>query len=127
MQEKRKYYRLQKEFKLFLARWNFPLKNQKWFEVKSIDIGEGGLRFKSPFKVELKEKLQFKLRVPRLNKFYSGFSKVFSLDIENDFFGIGEVVWIKDKEEVQEVGLKFINVFEDDLKALVNFLKQARE
>ncbi len=125
--EKRKYYRLQRKFELKVAKWSFPLKKQKWYEIYSVDIGAGGIRFEVPFAPEKGEILQFKLLIPGLRKHYPGFSKVFALDTE-EFFGLGEVIWVqKINEKKFEVGLQFSNIFEDDWQALVDFLLKHKE
>ncbi|SDN60633.1 PilZ domain-containing protein [Desulfonauticus submarinus] len=125
--DRRRYFRLPKNYKVKVSLLRYPLGNQKWYEVHSLDIGKGGVRLIFPCKLDKGDKLQIKIRVPSLNKFHPSFFKVFEVETEQELVALGEVIWIGEKKiDGYEVGVKFIDVFEDDLRALRDFLEEQR-
>jgi hypothetical protein len=73
------------------------------------------------------DKLQVKIFIPSLNKFHSGYFKVFESDAGQYLQAIAEVVRI---EEIMPLtrykhGIRFLDVDFDDLQALRRFISRA--
>ena len=123
MGERRKFPRLYKNFKVELKRLIFPLKEQKVIETKCINISAGGLllRVEDPF--EIKDKVQVFLYILNIGKFHGSFFKVFEPVTDQKVSAIGEVVRVeKIGDGVFEIGIRFVDIYDEDWKALYNFI-----
>jgi len=123
--ERREYVRLPKDFRIELSKLSFPLNSQKVHNAKCINISAGGLLLETSRKFEAKEKVQVRIYTPGLNKFHPSYFKIFETSHGQNVLAIAEVARIEDKipYEKYEIGLKFVDVYEDDWKALYNLLQ----
>lgn len=122
--ERRQEVRLPKNFRVELREFRFPLARQRKHAVCCADISAGGMSVDCGQKFKEGDKLQVKIYIPSLNKFHSGFFKVFESDAGQYLQAIAEVVRV---EEVMPLtrykhGIKFLDVDFDDLQALRRFI-----
>lgn len=122
--EKRDHQRLHKPFPVEIRLVAFPTQNQPPIEVLSADISGGGLLVHCSKSFSLGDKLQVTIHIPSLNKFHPGFFKVFESDIGQSLTAVAEVVRIQEVVPFRDyaLGLKFLDIYEDDWKALENML-----
>ena len=123
--ERRKFLRLPKDFRLDLSKFSFPLNAQKIYTAKCLNISAGGLLLELSQKFDPGEKVQVRIYVPRLNKFHPSYFKIFESSNGQNFLAIAEVARIEEKipREKYQIGIKFLDVYEDDWKALYQFLE----
>ncbi len=98
----------------------FPLSSQKKTRVESADISEGGLRVSCNRRFSNNQKVQVKVFIPSLNKYHPGFFKVFESDTGQFLQAVAEVAWAREVVPLvkYELGLRFVDVYEDDWQAL---------
>jgi len=123
--DRRKFVRLPKNYKVEICELVFPLSRQKWYRLECVDISAGGLRIRSPQKFSPGQKVQVKIFIPRLNKFHPSFFKVFESDVGQYLQAVAEVGWVKEVLPLTryELGLRFIDIYDDDWRALHNMIK----
>ncbi|WP_457572581.1 PilZ domain-containing protein [Desulfovulcanus sp.] len=124
--ERRKFMRLPKNYRVEIRELTFPLNQQKWLLLECADISAGGLRISCPQRFSAGQKLQIKIYIPRLNKFHPSFFKVFESDVGQYLEAVAEVAWVKEILPFTryELGLRFVDVYEDDWQALHNMIKR---
>ncbi|MDM8553932.1 PilZ domain-containing protein [Desulfococcaceae bacterium HSG7] len=133
-QDKRKFPRISRNIDIEISQLTFPLADAVIKKGTSIDIGGNGIRFTSSEPYEPKAILNLKINIIGWEGFKKPFSKF--IDLSSDaFLGVvGEVVWcnenVEDGENGEngengdyELGIKFLNVYEDDYNALMRYLK----
>lgn len=127
--EKRDHQRLRKPFQVELREIAFPIQSQPTIEVHSADISGGGLLVHCSRRFSLGDTLQVTIYIPSLNKFHPGFFKVFESDVGQSLTAMAEVVRVEEIVPLRNyaLGLKFLDIYEDDWKALQNMiLKELR-
>lgn len=128
-EEKRDHQRLSKPFQVEIREFAFPIQRQPTIEVHSADISGGGLLIHCSRKFSEGDKLQVTVHIPSLNKFHPGFFKVFESDVGQSLTAVAEVVRVQEVSPLRSyaLGLKFLDIYEDDWKALENMiLKELR-
>ncbi len=120
--DRREYKRLNKELKVEVRRFVFPVKSQRVVASRCLNISPGGilLEVSEPFAVG--DKLQLTLYVPGLNRYHPSFFKVFESSVNQSLIAVAEVVRIERAFGTYRMGVKFLNIYEDDWKALYNLL-----
>lgn len=120
----RKHRRLPKPFGVMLCPLTF---SPKTFtpDASCTDISKGGLSLETRRVYTEGDKLQVKIHVPRLNKYSPGFFKFYENDAEQYFTAIAEVAWCRPQGGCYSMGLKFINVDEDQSVALGGLISSA--
>ncbi|WP_461211225.1 PilZ domain-containing protein [Desulfocurvus sp. DL9XJH121] len=126
--DKRKDFRLPKNFRVEIKEFRFPLARQPKFDVACADISAGGMRLECRKKFEEGAKLQVKIFIPSFNKYHPGFFKVFESDAGQFLQAIAEVVRVEDVVPLTSysLGVKFLDVDHDDWQALRNFITKSR-
>lgn len=128
--EKRDHQRLCKPYRVEIREFAFPIQRQPAIEVHSADISGGGLLVHCSRRFSVGDKLQVTIDIPSLNKFHPGFFKVFESDVGQSLTAVAEVVRVQEVAALRDyaVGLKFLDIYEDDWKALENMiLKELRK
>lgn len=126
--DRREYFRIPKKFRVEVQEFVFPLKSQKRNQVESADISEGGLRVFCSTRFSEGQKVQVKVYITSFNKFHPGFFKVFESDIGQYLQAVAEVAWVREKVPLvsYEIGLKFVDLYEDDWHALRKMILSSR-
>ena len=122
MKDRRQFQRLNKELGVEVRKFEYPLKSQRIIKTKCLNISPGGILLDIPQKFNVGDKVQLTLYVPGLNKYHPSFFKVFESSLNQSLVAVAEVVRVELKGGSYKVGIKFLNIYEDDWKALYNFL-----
>ncbi len=119
-QNRREYVRIPKKYRVEVQEFVFPLKRQKKTVVECADISAGGLKINCNQRFTNGEKVQVKVFIPSFNKYHPGFFKVFESDLGQFLQAVAEVAWVREQIPMvsYEIGLKFVDVYEDDWNAL---------
>jgi c-di-GMP-binding flagellar brake protein YcgR len=123
--DKRQHDRLNRTFAVEINVLSFPMVRERAAEARCYDISEGGLSVESPRIFNVGEKLQVRINIPSLNKFSPSFFKVYENDAEQYFLAIAEVMWSKAQGGAYLIGMRYINVDEDQARALAGLLRKA--
>ena len=87
-----------------------------------LDVSAGGLLLSSPREFPLGTLLKLEIRVPGWGKHQNHFVPAFELDLR-PLVAVGQVVRVEQMEgNDYEIGVKFLNVYPDDLAALMKFI-----
>ena len=87
------------------------------------DVSAGGLLLSSPREIPLGTLLKLELRVPGWGKHQNHFGPVQDLDMR-PLVAVGQVVRVEALENTQfELGIKFLNVYPDDMAALLKYIE----
>jgi hypothetical protein len=124
-ENKRKYLRLPRPYRVQARELVFPIAKDPLIDTSCNDIGKGGLCVESSFPLPVGTRLHVNVHIPLLNKFTSGFFKVYENDADQYFQGIADVAWVKPSGAVHLMGLKFINVDQDMCEALGRMIEKA--
>lgn len=88
-----------------------------------LDVSGGGLLLSSPREVSLGTLLKLELEVPGWGRHQNRFGPVQDLDMR-PLVAVGQVVRVEALENSQfELGIKFLNVYPDDLAALLKYIE----
>lgn len=123
--EKRQHGRLARTFAVEVTELTFPPSTHKTVNTHCYDISEGGLSIESPVNFKPGDKLQVRINIPLLNKFAPGFYKFWENDAEQYFLAITEVMWSKLEMGKHLLGMRYINVDEDQARALSSMINKA--
>lgn len=123
--DKRDYRRLPKSYRIAAKKFSFPLNDKPYVEFVCTDISAGGLCVECKNKFKEGERLQVRICVPRLNKFMPGFFKFYENDLEQYLNAIVEVAWIEETGATCLMGLRFLDLDEDAVKAVTGLIDNA--
>jgi c-di-GMP-binding flagellar brake protein YcgR len=127
--DRRQFARLSRQFKMEISAFTFPLSKMRPFEVTGVDISEGGVAVRCPEGFCVGERVQLKINIPRLNRYHPGFFKVYEHDLGQYIIAVAQIAWSKPDPKQGDfmLGLEFVDVYEDDLKALHNLVRSGLE
>ena len=127
--ERRSFMRLPKNTRVEYHRLKYPLDYKNIEEATVKNIGGGGLLFESNHIIDVGTILQLDITLQGWHKFRPGFLKVHESSISRPVTAIAEVVRVDEiiREKRYEIGVKFVNIYEDDLKGLIEFMEKNRE
>jgi hypothetical protein len=118
---KRQYLRLPRPYRVQARELVFPIAKDPLFNAETRDISKGGLCVESDTPLPVGTRLHITVHMPLLNKFSSGFFKVYENDADQYFQVIADVSWSRAVGAKYLLGLSFINV-DEDIAAAVNRL-----
>jgi hypothetical protein len=124
-ENKRQYMRLPRPYRVQARELVFPIAKDPLIETDCNDIGKGGLCVESHMLLPVGTRLHVNVHIPLLNKFTSGFFKVYENDAEQYFQAIADVAWVRPSGDMHLMGLKFINVDQDMCEALGRMIEKA--
>ncbi|MFW6324513.1 MAG: PilZ domain-containing protein [Desulfovibrionales bacterium] len=128
--DRRQYQRIGKSFQVRLQKLEYPVNDQKSVALWCKNISAGGLLLDSEDKLfEEGDKVRTTISIPRLNKFHPGFFKVFQNDAEQNLIAVAQVVRSgkRDSGPGYEIGISFVDVYEDDWRALSRMILDMTE
>ncbi len=121
-QERRQYRRIPLEATLSFQELSFH-KGEAPASSSYRDVSAGGLLLDSPRAYPLGALLKLELRVPGWGRYQNHFGPVQEAEVR-PLVALGMVVRVEQLDEGDyELGIKFQNVYPDDLEALVKFLE----
>lgn len=123
--EQRKYPRIPKEIKVDVQHLTYPLPKNSSATAQSKDISRAGLCFFSQTGFEPKTVLNLKINLQGLEGYKRPHSRLLDLSEARPLTVIGEVAWCRKAPDGinYEVGIHFVNIYEDDERALALYLK----
>ena len=122
---KRQYLRLPRPYRVQARELVFPIAKDPLIDVACNDISKGGLCVESSSPLPVGTRLHVSVHIPLLNKFSSGFFKVYENDAEQYFQAIADVAWVRSRNGVHLMGLQFVNADEELCKALGKLVDDA--
>jgi c-di-GMP-binding flagellar brake protein YcgR len=123
--ERRQHERVRKSFRVEIGELAFPLPDEPGHEASLLDIAAGGVAVLSPVPFEAGTRLQVKIYIASLNKFHSGYLKIFESDAGQYLQAIAEVVRTEAVAGAWRLGVRFLDIHEDDWRALEKVLAKA--
>jgi c-di-GMP-binding flagellar brake protein YcgR len=121
-QERRQYRRIPLEASLSFQELSFH-KGEAPASSSYRDVSAGGLLLDSPRAYPLGALLKLELRVPGWGRYQNHFGPVQEAEVR-PLVALGMVVRVEQLDAGDyELGIKFQNVYPDDLEALVKFLE----
>ena len=123
--DRRQFARLTRQFRMEIAAFTFPLSKMRPIDVTGVDISAGGVSVRCPEAFGEKEHVQVKIHIPKLSRYHPGFFKVFEHDLGQYITAVAEIAWSHPDAERGDfiLGLEFVDVYEDDLQALQNLIR----
>ncbi|MBI5845523.1 MAG: PilZ domain-containing protein [Deltaproteobacteria bacterium] len=123
--DQRRYPRIPKEIKVEVQHLTYPLPKNSAATAKSKDISRAGICFSSESPFEPKSVLSLKINLQGLEGYKRPHSRLVDLSEAQPLSVIGEVAWCKKSSDGAsfDVGIQFVNVYEDDERALARYLK----
>lgn len=125
--DKRRFPRISRNIDIEVSELTFPFSEAPVQKEASVDIGGNGIRFTSSVPYEVKALLNLKINIIGWEGFKKPFSKLVNISSDACLTAVAEVVWCHEVEEGQsyELGVKFLNIYEDDYEALMRYLENA--
>ncbi|MBI4911315.1 MAG: PilZ domain-containing protein [Acidobacteria bacterium] len=122
--ERRQFRRIPLEAKVGFQEITFSKEPQTGSSVYR-DVSGGGLLLNSPNPAALGTLLKLEVRLPGWGRHQSAFGPSAERDLK-PLVAVGEVVRLEALEDGNfELGVKFLNVYPDDLEALLRFIEAA--
>ena len=125
VENKREFPRIPKRMPIEINRLAFPMSDEPEGKGTGKNISQGGVCFSVPDRYEPGAILSLKMRLVGWSQHKKPHSYLVDIASEPDFTALGEVVWCRKHatQEQYDIGVKFVNIYEDDLKALMEYLK----
>ena len=129
MKERRAFARLDKKSLIEFKELQHPITEKKYSTSNTKDISGSGLLFQSNKKYDIGTLLHLKVVVTGWQKERPGFKKFNESAVSHPISIISKVVRVEEIEEekLYDIGVQFINFYEDDAAGLVNFIKKNLE
>ncbi len=124
-ENKREYLRLPRPYRVQARELVFPIAKDPLIDAESRDISKGGLCVESEASLPVGTRLHVTVHIPLLNKFHSGFFKVYENDAEQYFQAVADVSWSRPSGGRYLLGLAFVNADEEIAKALNKLVQEA--
>ena len=123
--EKRQYPRISKKVPVHVQKLVYPFPDSQGASGTGRDISLGGIRFDSEIPIDPGTVVNLKIEIAGWNELKRPYSMMRDISSETPLSVIGEVVWCRRDpgSEEFEVGVAFNNIYEDDYRALVKYMK----
>ena len=122
--DRRKFRRIPKEVPIEIKRLSYPLPEEPGESALGRNLSEGGISFVVSIPYEPKNSVTLKINITGWHGYKKTFSRILDVSSEFPLTAIGEVVWCKklSEDSEYEVGIKFLDIYEDDYRAFVKYL-----
>jgi len=122
--DQRKIHRIPKQVPVSVTKLSYPMTTADGEPGLGTDISLGGIRFLSPVPYEIGAILSLKIELAGWQGYRKPHSLFVDMAAEEPFSAVGEVVWCREPNErlAFEIGIKFVNVYDEDLRALERYL-----
>jgi len=123
--EKRKFPRIPKDVSINIKKLTYPLPEGSGKSGIGKNIGENGICFSTPTPYEPKTMLSLEIKLTGWQHHKKNISSILDHSkVTAPLTAIVEVVWSKKRmsRSGYEVGVKFVDIYEDDLKAFKKHL-----
>lgn len=123
--DKRRHLRLPRPYRVQARELVFPIAKDPLIDSQLSDISKGGLCIESPIHLEPGSRMHISVHIPLLNKFTSGFYKVYENEAEQYFQAIADVSWSRPSSGAYLIGLHFVNFDEQIAEGLDRLINKA--
>lgn len=124
LHERRQFERIPKEVTVKANMVTYPINETGFSDGKSKNLSAGGILLQLNSEFNAGAILQVKITLPGWRKNHPGFIKVTENSIGSPFTAVCEVVRSKKIGDIFETAVRFINIDEDDYKALLGYLRK---
>ncbi len=124
LNERRQFERIPKEVTVKANMVTYPINETEFSDGRSKNLSAGGILLQLNSEFNAGAILQVKITLPGWRKNHPGFIKVTENSIGSPFTAVCEVVRSKKIGDIFETAVRFINIDEDDYKALLGYLKK---
>lgn len=123
-EEKRNYPRLPAEIPVEVNELSYPLPTEWGGSGTGKDISGGGIAFISNVRYTPETVLSMKVMIKGLQGYKKPHSVLLDVSDEPFLTVIGKVVWCRPAQtgSAYEMGVQFLDVYEDDHRALIKYL-----
>ncbi len=123
--ERRQHDRIFKKCRVEMKKFCFPLSKGGGAEVSCLNISVGGLLVETSERFEVGDKVQVSVYITNLNKFHPSYFKVFESDVGSSLNAVAKIVRVlpSSSKSLYQYGIQFVDIYEDDWKALYRLLK----
>ena len=120
--------RIPKEIQIEVKKIEYPLSDESEENGISKDIAKQGICFTTPTRYEPGKMLSLNMKINGWHRHRKGLKAILSNELsETDLLTvIAEVIWAKTSTDSNgfDIGVKFINVYEDDMIALEKYFSE---
>jgi c-di-GMP-binding flagellar brake protein YcgR len=129
VKERRQFLRIPKESKVTYHELKYPSFESDIRNTSMKNLSAGGVLFRAKEKIDVGIILEIDITAQGWEKHHPGFLKVEATSISKPITAIGEVIRSEEilKNKEYEIAVKFINIYEDDLKALTGYIEKKSE
>ena len=127
VKEKRQFLRIPKNSKVTYNELRYPADESGEKNTSMKNLSAGGVLFNAGESIGTVLKID--ITAQGWEKHHPGFLKIEKTSLSRPITAIGEVVRSKEflKNKEYEIAVKFINIYEDDLKALTGYIEKRSE
>ena len=124
--ERREFARVPKQVPIEVTRLAFPMPGRADAHGHGKDIGGGGVCFTAGLAFQPRTMLSVKISIKGWSAHKKPHSRLVDIAGEEPFVAIAEVAWCRPAAEsgLYDVGVRFVDVYADDFKALLKYLEQ---
>jgi hypothetical protein len=127
--EKREFLRIPKESQVRYHELKYPSDESNAENTTIKNLSGGGLLFTAGKNIGIGTVLQLDITAQGWEKHHPGFLKVGETSISKPITAVGQV--IRSDETVKnveyDIAIKFVNIYEDDLRALIGYIEKQAE
>ena len=126
LEDRRNFPRISKETSIEVNELSYPLPREPGQNGLSRNIGAGGICFTTNASYNPGTVLSIKINLLGWQRYKNSFTKALDISSSREpLAGIGRVIWCQELEgeDGYDIGLEFVDIYEDDYKALMRYLE----
>ena len=126
LKDRRNFPRISKETSIEVNELSYPLPREPGEDGVSKNIGAGGICFTTTASYNPGTLLSIKINLLGWQRYKNSFARTLDISSSREpLSGIGRVVWCQELEDEDgyDIGLEFVDIYEDDYKALMQYLE----
>ncbi len=126
-EERRRFPRIPKAVTVEVVKLLFPLPTKPDSVALGKDISGGGISFNSDMPFDAGTSLSLKIHLKGLAEHRKPHSYLVDIAQSQPLTALGEVMWCRPNSQTGgwDVGIQFTNIYEDDFKALKQYLEHS--
>ena len=125
-EDKRDLRRIPKEISIEISKLSYPLPKTPQDKGIGRNIGGGGICLTASAPYEPNTVLSLKINIGGWHGYKRPYSKILDMSSAAPLTAIGEVIWCKEMPNgaEYEIGIKFVDIYEDDYRAFMKYLEE---
>jgi hypothetical protein len=125
--ELRQFERVDKNFSIEISIITYPLPKDAEEEGVCRNISCGGICFTVPRPYTPESLLSLKMRIMGFDEYKKPYSRLIDIADQKPLTAIGQVVWCnKNSDSDYDIGVRFVNIYKDDYRALQKYLNNGK-